>query len=255
MIDRRAIMLWIGMATGTATAAASISEPAGSIIPQNGNGIADVVPKGYVVEQQQEADFNEDRLPDVALLLVPACEQADVVPGSLEQASCRAEGRLLAIVFRRHEGGYRLSVSNAVSSGVGVHGDHFEGMQVRGRTLSLAGVSFSCAGQEGGGMTYIYRFQDGDCFLIGTEEKRWHRPGGCDRDAVDANPLCPELKLPATQSCEEVRRSTNFNTAVEETTFTVVMAGADDGQGRRLVRRKSIPRSPLRRLATEKIEF
>jgi hypothetical protein len=225
------------------------------VFPEAAATPAAFVPNGYVIEQQEEADFNEDGQRDVALLVVPECPETEAPTGSADQTSCRAEGRLLAILFRQGESGYRLSVTNAVSSGVGVHGDHFDGMKVHGRTLSLSGGGSSCAGQVGNNATFQFRFQDGDWYLIGTVERMWHLSDECDGGGFDANATyCAELKLPSTQACTEVSRSTNFNTSAQEATWTVVPI-ADREKERKVVRREAVPRKPLRRLATENMNF
>ena len=226
------------------------SEPG---VPAASAAIRAFLPAEHVIEQLEEVDLDEDGLRDAALLGVPACsESADDLS---ERAQCHADGRFLLILFRQPDGSYRRSVSVGIQSGVGVHGDHFDRMQVRGRTVSLSGGGTSCAGQTGSDDTYQYRFQNDDWYLIGHVEHRWHLSDECDTKPFDVNQyLCPELQLSAREACVEVERSTNFNTAMQESKWSVTPR-SDEGPERTVVRRKPVPRQPLRALRDEKISF
>jgi hypothetical protein len=205
-------VLLLCLGSGTAYAASAV---ASSLIPESGATITAFVPPGYQIEQKEEVDLNGDGLGDAALLIVPACE-AELEDSILEQERCWADGRMLVIVFRNSKGGFRLSVSKEIRSDVGPHGDHFDGMKVRGRTLSFGGGSFSCAGQVGENWSSQYRYQDGDWFLIGLKEETWHRSTECDGGQFDQNrDFCPDLKLGSSEVCLGLTRSVNYITAMQ----------------------------------------
>lgn len=232
---------------------AAAGDPSEPVAPVANAAIQAFLPAEHVIEQLEEVDLDEDGLRDAVLLGVPACsESADDLP---TRAQCRADGRFLLILFRQPDGSHRRSVSVGIQSGVGVHGDHFDRMQVRGRTVSLSGVGSSCAGQTGGGDTYQYRFQNGDWYLIGHVEHRWHLSDECDTESFDVNQhLCPELQLSAHEACVDVERSTNFNTATQESKWSVTPRSGE-GSERTVIRRKPVPRQALRALRDEKISF
>jgi len=223
-------------------------------IPESGATIDSFVPPGYQIEQKEEVDLDGDGLRDAALLIVPDCEaKRDVSP--LEQEQCFADGRMLVIVFRKVEGGYRLSVSKEIRSDVGNHGDHFSGMKVRGRTLSFGGGSFSCAGQVGGDSSFQYRYQDGDWFLIGRTEATWHRSTECDGGQSNRD-FCTELKVGRSEVCVALTLSVNYITSMQESKWSIESAAdSADGKERTIVTRKKFAREPLKRLVDETLEF
>ena len=224
-------------------------------IPESGAKIETFVPPGYQIEQKEEVDLDGDGLRDAALLIVPDCEaKRDASPQ--EQEQCWADGRMLVIVFRKVEGGYRLSVGKEIRSDVGNHGDHFGGMKVHGRTLSFGGGSSSCAGQVGGDSSFQYRYQDRDWFLIGRTEETWHRSTECDGGQLHANrDFCPELKLGRSEVCVGLIYSVNYITSVQESKWSIEPAEDRDGKERTIVIRKKFARGPLERLVDITFEF
>jgi hypothetical protein len=224
-------------------------------IPESGATIDTFLPPGYQIEQKEEVDLDGDGLRDAALLIVPGdCEaKHDSVQ---EQEQCWADGRMLVIVFRKPKGGFRLSVSKEIRSDVGNHGDHFDGMKVRGRTLLLGGGSFSCAGQVGDNWTSQYRYQDRDWFLIGERQKTWHRSTECDGGQFDQNrDFCPELKLGSSDVCLEVTRSANYMTSTQDFRWWIEPVADRDNKGRTVIIRGKFAREPLKRLADETFFF
>jgi hypothetical protein len=237
---------WLALASSTAHADAGTRPPA---IPRSGPTIDSFVPPGYRIEQQEERDLDGDGRPDAVFQIVPTCEGVD--PSVQDTERCEAEGRVLVIVFREAGGGYRLSLSAPISSTVGPHGDSFSGFKLKGRTLVLGGAAFSCAGQVGTDWTGFYRYQQGDWYRIGTLVSRWHRSDECGEDPDGS--LCPQLKLRAGESCTDFAVSTNHNTSVEESRWTITADA--DGKEREVVVRRRLPRAPLLRLADEDLGF
>jgi hypothetical protein len=226
-------------------------------IRQSGPTIESFVPPQHHIATKIEADLDGDGLRDAALLVVPDCtEVAQSSP--LEREQCEPDGRRLVIVFRQAKGGYRLSITKAIPSGVGNHGDHFNGMKLRGRTLSFGGGGFSCAGSSGGEQSFQFRYQGGEWLLIGSTETSWMRTTECGGEDFDRNrTFCPELELGRGEVCTDVRRSANFNTSILESTWSIQPAGssyADDNE-RTVVQRKRFERKPLVRMADIVLEF
>jgi hypothetical protein len=209
------------------------------------------VPSGYVIERKLEVDLNGDGLRDAALLIVPECkDEADL--GFPRDADCLSEGRMLVIVFRLAAGGYNLSVSKPISSGIGVHGDHFYGIEVRGRTLLVKGGAFSTTGSEGSDQTLQFRYQADDWFLIGRVETRW---GPTAYDSTN-QVICPELSLRKGETCSALKRSINFSTSMEESIWSV-QSGTEgvDEKTRTIVARKKLSPTALTRLADVALDF
>ena len=232
-------------AASTANAQITSREPK---IPISGSKIESFVPPGYKIEERIDRDFEGDGRTDAALLIVPQCNDFD---HPLEEANCKSEGRNLVIVLRTSPGAYKLSVSKNVVSGVGSHGDTFGGMTARGRALRFEGGSSSCAGQTGGTHIYTYRYQSGDWFLIGADDRTWKLSMECGGTAI-ASRLCPKLKLRAGEECIQLDRSIHYNASAQELTWTI--RDATDGE-RTVVVRERLPRAPLRRLVDEPFEF
>jgi hypothetical protein len=250
----RCVALLLGASCACAHAEGDVGS---SRIRQSGPAIESFVPPQHHIATKIEADLDGDGLRDAALLVVPDCtEVAESSP--LEQEQCEADGRRLVIVFRQAKGGYRLSITKEIRSGVGNHGDHFGGMKLRGRTLSFGGGGFSCAGSSGGEQSFQFRYQGGEWLLIGSTETSWMRTTECGGESFDRNRnFCPELELGRGEVCIEVRRSANFNTSILESTWSIQPAGsnyAEDNE-RTVVQRKHFDRKPLVRLADIDLEF
>ena len=225
-------------------------------IPPSGATINTFVPAGHHIEQKEEVDLDGDGLRDAALLIAPDCE-SESKDSLQEQERCWADGRMLVIVFRKPKGGFRLSVSKEIRSDVGNHGDHFDGMKVRGRTLSFGGGSSRCAGQVGKNFNFQYRYQDGDWFLIGFKEETWHGSTECDSGQFDQNrDFCPDLKLRSGEVCLGLTRSVNYITAMQELKWSVEpVADRDNGKERTIIIRKKFAPEPLKRLADDTFLF
>jgi hypothetical protein len=225
-------------------------------IPESGATVDTFVPVGYRIEQKEQVHLDGDGLSDAALLIVPDdCEAKHDSP--LEQEQCWADGRMLVIVFRKPKGGFRLSISKEIRSDVGNHGDHFDGMKVRGRTLSFEGGSFFCAGQVGGNSSSQYRYQDGDWFLIGFKEETWHRSTECDSKPFEQNrDFCPDLRLGSSEVCLGLTRSANYITVMQEWKWSIEPAAdRDNGKERTIIIRKKFDREPLKRLVDDTLFF
>ena len=155
-------------------------------------------------------------------------------------------------------GGYRLSLDKPIPSGVGNHGDRFGGMKLRGRTLSFEGGGSSCAGSSGGDIAFQFRYQAGDWFLIGTKRTNWELSTECSSASFDRNrDFCPELELDRSEVCVQVVRSTNFNTSMQESIWSIEPAaghGSEQNE-RTIVERKRLPKTPLVRLADIALDF
>jgi len=226
-------------------------------IPKSGATTNRFVPPQHHIASKLDADLDGEGLRDAALLVVPDCK--DVPEESVQQLEqCEADGRMLVIVFREAKGGYRLSMSKGIPSGVGNHGDHFGGMKLRGRTLSFEGGGSSCAGSTGGDDAFQFRYQARDWFLIGTRQTRWVLSTECSSTSFDRNrDFCPELKLGRSEVCVQVVRSTNFNTSTQESIWSIEPATGNGFQEseRTIVQRKRLARKPLVRLADITLDF
>ena len=140
-------------------------------VPGRAATLEALVPPGYVIESKFDVDLDGDGLPDVAMLIAPKC--SDVADqGFPADAECIAEGRMLVVALQIPKGGWQLSISKPIDSGIGPHGDHFYGLDVRGRTLSLKGGEFATTGSRGSERTLQFRYQRGEWVLIGLIENR-----------------------------------------------------------------------------------
>ena len=241
-----ACVLGLALAASTARAEGGAQPP---VLPRSGPTLESFVPPGFRIEQQEERDLDGDGRPDAVFQIVPVCEGVDDDVRATE--TCEAQGRVLVIVFREAAGGYRLSIAAPIASNVGPHGDSFSGFELKGRTLVLRGGEASCAGQSGSEWTGFYRFQQGDWYRIGTLESRWHRSDECGKDPDGS--LCPRLKLRGGEFCTERNVSTNHNTSMEESRWTVTTDAEE--KERQVVVRRRLPRAPLQRLADENLGF
>jgi hypothetical protein len=221
-------------------------------IPVSGPTIASFAPPGYQIEQTEELDLDGDGLRDAALLVVPACEGV----GELRaQDECRSEGRMLIIVFRQAKGGYRLSIAKPIESTVGPHGDSFGGMKVRGRALTFKGASSSCAGQVGESSTLLFRYQNGDWFLIGQTDSTWRLSTECGGGPIGRG-LCPGLQLRAGEACVQLDRSYNLLTRMEESKWSIQREEGDaQGEEREVVVQRKLPKVPPSRLTDYRLGF
>jgi hypothetical protein len=209
--------------------------------------VGSFVPSGYEMEQALYGDFAGAGHRDAALLIVPECDTAEGASAGREQQECKAEGRVLVILFQTVARGYRLSAAARVASTISNHGDTFGGMTARGRTLVFSGAWSSCAGQSGNSDSVQYRFQNGEWLLIGRDTSSWNR-GACGGDLADPG-VCNDLpanRLRPGEVCVEVDRSTNYSTARTEALYSVVPATERDvGEARTVVIRR--PANPLPR--------
>ena len=98
------------------------------VIPSTGETVEAFVPRGFHVHSRKDADFNGDGLVDAVLVF-----EGDDEVLRYEQP------RPLVVLFAQPGGGYRLSVRSdevVYTAPLGVHGDHFMGIELRGQRSS-----------------------------------------------------------------------------------------------------------------------
>jgi hypothetical protein len=220
------------------------AEPAPIAIPASGKSVESFVPRDYRIHERHEADLNGDGLRDAVLVL-----EFD------DDVLAYENPRPLVILFRQRDGGYRLSARSddvVYTASPGAHGDHFYGIEIRGRTVIVKDGGFSGGGAEGGDQHQKFRYQNGGWYLIGVDDHEWRYPrdGNVAADASRNNAeWCPWLKLPADQTCMELRVSKNFNTREETVRWDIYPVAnpfdtGDDPIRTHEVRRK-LPPKPL----------
>ena len=210
-------------------------------IPAYGKSIGSFVPEGFHVLASKEADFNGDGLTDVVVVL-----EADDEVLRYEQP------RPLIVLFKQRDGGYRLSgrSDNAVPTAPpGVHGDRFEGIKIRRNTFIVTSGGSSGAGSSGDESQEQYRYQNGDWYLIGTQEHTWNYPLNPSSDSSYLNAeWCPQLHLAPEYVCRELQRSVNFNTRekIDQWDVYPVAGSFTPGENfRTTALREKLPRKPL----------
>ncbi len=166
-------------------------------IPETGKSIADFVPRGYLIFEQARADFNGDKLADIAVVLSPT-------------ASRQFDPRPLLILLARAGGGYVLSARNddiALTYGVGgiANPNGTDILKASGRSLyvqDLTGGSESYAG-----IIQEFRLLDGAWRLVGEEEFGMSRRGDADVVYCDGETA---IEVPEGWKCTEHRTHTDF---------------------------------------------
>lgn len=145
--------------------------PAGdSAWPETGKAASDFIPNGYAIAGKAEADFNRDKLLDLAMVLQKQ--------GGKEETE--GAPRWLVVLFKRADGRYALSLksSRAVpASGSGLRADEeFMGPWAMNDTFKLRS-GFS-DGRHGVTTETQFRFQDGDWYVIGERSVHLGDVGG-----------------------------------------------------------------------------
>ncbi|MBI4238461.1 MAG: hypothetical protein HY696_08615 [Deltaproteobacteria bacterium] len=126
---------------------------AGPVVPRSGRSAQDFVPSGWTLERQLTDDLNRDGRPDFALLLSPADQQID---------------RLLVVGFGDAGGGFKLSAVKAdlvmCQSCGGMLGDPLTDFRLE---RGVVVIQLYGGSRDRWGMTYRFRWQQNDWYLIG----------------------------------------------------------------------------------------
>lgn len=131
-------------------------------LPQEGSTVDSFAPEGWYVHLQAEGDLNKDNLADVAFVLAPNWEKDG---GFAPDGDDRS--RVLVLLFKTADGKLKLSATKENF----IMGAHDGGMM--GDPLNLAiergavVVSFYGGSRNRWGMTYRFRWQNNDWYLIG----------------------------------------------------------------------------------------
>ena len=198
------------------------------VIPSSGESIEAFVPGGFHIHSRKDADFNGDGLVDAVLVL-----EADDEVLRYEQP------RPLIVVFAQPGGGYRLSVRSddvVYTAPLGVHGDQFMGIELRGKTFIVRDESGNLV--SGGGVSDQYQFRSGAWVRIGRLEFTYSNdPPGLP---------CEGAKVKPPEMVNEIYRDTNLLTGDE-----IVKCGilhSDKESTRTVTIRRKVPVKPLVRL-------
>jgi hypothetical protein len=197
-------------------------------IPSSGDTIEAFVPQGFHVHSRKEADFNGDGLVDAVLVL-----EAD------DEALRYETPRPLVVLFAKAGGGYRLSARSdevVYTAPLGVHGDHFMGVELRGNSFVVKDESGGLV--SGGGVSDQYQFRNGAWVRIGRRESSYFNdPPGL---------TCEGAKLRPHEMVNEIDRDTNLLTG-DEIVKCGILHSEQDFTRTVTVRRK-VPVKPLVRL-------
>lgn len=200
------------------------------VIPSSGEAIEAFVPRGFHVYSRKDADFNGDGLVDAVLVL-----EGDDEVLRYEQP------RPLVVLFAEPGGGYRLAVRSdevVYTAPLGVHGDHFMGIELRGNTFIVRDESGGLV--SGGGVSDQYQFRNGAWVRIGRREFSYSNdPPGLP---------CEGAKLRAKELVNEIDRDTNLLTGNEIVKCGIVHSDNIDLTRTVTIRRK-VSIKPLVRLA------
>lgn len=130
-------------------------------IKQSAKTLGEFVPNGWRLNYIVEGDFNQDGLKDAAMVI-----EEDF---KYEMGDEKAPERILLILFKQKDNSYKLvkQSSKAIlkANEGGIFGDPFyKGLFYKNGAL---GISFYGGSADRWGLTYIFRYQKGDWYLIG----------------------------------------------------------------------------------------
>ena len=193
-----------------------------------GSSISELVPQGWT-HQEATGDLNKDGIPDLVI---------SATPDSTEHITVRDDGYeynfnkpVLAIYFGTANGDY--SLYKAYENTIPGRQSEFEmidgSYEITDRGVLRIGLSYfySAGSYSNNWSTYVFRYQDGDFFLIGMESGEQSRTTG-----------------------EAVTTSYNYLTHKKQIKTENVFEGNDTSSEKW----EKIPKEPLRRLGTFELD-
>ncbi|MGE3801788.1 MAG: hypothetical protein AB7H80_12280 [Candidatus Kapaibacterium sp.] len=177
----------LGLLSFTSLCSAQSTEPIR--VPATGDSVPALVPAGWHLLDSATGDLNKDHLDDLVLVIEADKDESE------PERTWGDEERTLVVYFRKKRGGYQYAVQadNLVilASDGGVMGDPYEGVEVnRGSFL----IHFYGGSSWRWGMTYRFRFQEGEWYLIGSTEYSMSTQTG-EYHSSDYNLLTGELEI------------------------------------------------------------
>ncbi len=147
-----------------------------------GKNLNDFVPMGWEIRDSVFGDFDEDKLMDIAIVI----QTKEAL--KLNDTTCFSDQpffpKMLIVLLRRPDKTLRLSITATKLFGNcnwGVQGqDPFEKIENRRNTL---GVIFLTGGTLRNYLSYYFRFQNNDWYLIGSESQQYWA-GHTDEDGI-----------------------------------------------------------------------
>jgi hypothetical protein len=132
-------------------------------IPKAGQKYRDFIPSGWDTLATAKGDLNKDNIADLALIIErkPAKKKAN------DDDMPEAQPRMLLVLFQQTDGLKLACQSNKailLADEGGMMGDPFQSIAIRRGTIV---TDFFGGSREKWSVTYIYRFQKGDFYLIG----------------------------------------------------------------------------------------
>jgi len=138
--------------------------------------VEDFVPENWEIIERIEGDLNKDGLADIAIVIENGLNRKKEMGNPYLcpdwENPCP---RSLLILFQKEDGGYELSIKNdkiiMLSNEGGIWGDPFEGIRVDRGSLV---IYFYGGSNWRWSLSYRFRFQDDDWYLIGKTEDSYH---------------------------------------------------------------------------------
>jgi len=205
-------------------------------IPKTGSTVESFVPKGCLIREKKEADFNGDGKTDIVMVVEMSKKDNESLFGD--------EPRPLIVLFKQADGTYRLSAKSedfVLCAGCGgVAGDPFMGIEIKKNTFSIH--------HHGGSSTrwsykHQFRFQDNDCYLIGKTKSII----GATMDIG-----CPELGLSKSEACFLHETDTNLITGNQVEKWEI--RNMENEKSRIKTSQRKIAIKPLKRLSDISVE-
>lgn len=167
------------------------------VIADAGKTMETFIPQGWHFYDSTSGDLNKDQLNDLAFVIEQdAVEEPEEKDGSEEvYEEGRGPARILVVLFKQKDGGYRRSVQSNTcvlrDGDGGVLGDPWAGMEVNRGSLVL---HFYGGSAWRWGLDYRFRFQDEDWFLIGATNVGYHSSSG-EMESCDYNLLTGDVEI------------------------------------------------------------
>jgi hypothetical protein len=156
--------LWLLLLTVGLRAYAQETAHVYPAIKRSGARVRDFVPAGWDTLATAKGDLNKDSLADVAVVI-----QRKKTTSSAEDGFPEAEPRLLLVLFGARTGlnlACQSNVAILLADAGGAMGDPFEQLAIERGTLV---TGFYGGSRDKWNMSYRYRYQQGDFYLIGAD--------------------------------------------------------------------------------------